>query len=701
MRVPAFVWFTIGLLAAAGACSSAPCETSAWYPDEDGDGFGGRFGAVAACEAPSGFVIDSSDCDDADPSLTPNSQWYLDADGDGLGTDALVRIQCVQPTGFVPNTDDCDDDDPTKRMGSNWYIDADADGYGDLSEPVDSCTAPPEAVSNGDDCDDGNPAIHPQASEVCDGIDNDCDGKTDDADDSIEVASQSPRFEDLDGDGWGTNTFVGRSCTNGPLQAGRSGDCDDDDPTRHPGRLDWKNGEDSDCDGSIDLMDMNFSELGIHSHERYKSFARSLVVADVDGDGLNEMLIGSTSQDNPSLSGIDHGGIHYVDAANYDQLQDSSNGKLWYGTEPDSYLGTYAGLHSDIDGDGIADAFVTLPSFDSTRGKVFHISVDSESGKSVEEVAANVWVGPQQNSYFGQAYLAVGDRMAIAARDGSTEGAEKNGIVYLMDKDSINDGSALADLPFMSGTNSRDRFGFHVFDAADTNGDGSKEVGIVAPYGEPSSDLGNCGELHLFDASDLGVSATGPADALRTIRGHYAFEYFGLTTATSAGDVNGDGYDDLAASYEYADPVERDEGVARVILGGATPPAEDSSANAYWTIEGSLLRSRLGASLSGPGDMDGDGAGELFIGLTGIPRGTAANAGAFVGLSSQNGSGTWVHGVDAFDVAAIGESANDYLGRAIRPAGDINGDGLQDLWVTSTGGYRGYGAAYLIYGSKL
>ncbi|MFH1466443.1 MAG: MopE-related protein [Pseudomonadota bacterium] len=114
--------------------------------------------------------------------------------------------------------------------------DADGDGYG--SEV---------------DCDDADPAVHPGAVESCNGTDDDCDGFLDD--DDPDVAGDLTLHRDADGDGWGSLDPVDARafCTapSGGWVADPT-DCDDEDPSVHPGAQELCNGEDDDCDGEID-----------------------------------------------------------------------------------------------------------------------------------------------------------------------------------------------------------------------------------------------------------------------------------------------------------------------------------------------------------------------------------------------------------------------------------------------------------------
>ena len=263
-----------------------------WYVDDDGDGYGADSEVVEACDLPDGYAASDEDCDDSDIDISPDATeicdladndcdgetdessgtiYYADLDGDGYGTDLLTHETCDEvPDDYVLNSDDCDDstadvspdaveicdgldndcdgdaDEEATDMTS-WYFDLDGDGYGDPSEAFLACSVDGDLVANDEDCDDADATVSPDASEVCDGADNDCDGEVDE-----DAIDPSTFFADTDGDGYGDADSTTTACDVPDGYSDLSTDCDDSDGDVNPDATEVCNEVDDDCDGDTD-----------------------------------------------------------------------------------------------------------------------------------------------------------------------------------------------------------------------------------------------------------------------------------------------------------------------------------------------------------------------------------------------------------------------------------------------------------------
>ena len=143
---------------------------------------------------------------------------------------------------------DCDGavDESEATDAPTWYSDDDGDGFGDPGQAATACEPPAGHVEDAGDCDDGDPDVHPDAAELCDGVDNDCDGVVDD-DDAEDAAIW---YADGDGDGYGDVSTTADACMQPVGYVATSGDCDDGDASVHPGASEVAgDGIDQDCDG--------------------------------------------------------------------------------------------------------------------------------------------------------------------------------------------------------------------------------------------------------------------------------------------------------------------------------------------------------------------------------------------------------------------------------------------------------------------
>jgi cysteine-rich repeat protein len=342
-------------------------DASTWYLDSDGDGFGDPDATTQACSEPSGYVAvtgtDDTDCDDGDSSVSPDgtelcdgvdndcdgivdeddaadaSTWYADMDGDGFGRSSIWTTACTAPSGYVADSSDCDDgdgavspdatelcdgvdndcdgtvDEDDAADASTWYVDGDGDGFGSSAMTEIACDEPSGYVADATDCDDLDGDVNPDAIELCNGVDDDCDGTVDEDD----AADASTWYLDSDGDGFGDASTSEVSCTAPSGYVADATDCDDDDGVQYPGADEYCNGEDDDCDGTVD------EDAAVDASTWY---------ADADGDGFGDAGESTFACDQPSG--------YVADASDCDDDVATTN--------PEAEETWYDGVDADCDG---------------------------------------------------------------------------------------------------------------------------------------------------------------------------------------------------------------------------------------------------------------------------------------------------------------------------------------------------------------
>jgi len=351
-------------------------------------------------------------------------------------------------------------------------------------------------------------------------------------------------------------------------------------------------------------------------------------------------------------------------------------------------LGKSVSGAGDVNGDGYADVIVGAERYDhGTKGEgaafIYHggpaglspiaatmvesNALEANMGYSVSGAGdvngdgyADVIVGARQ-------YLSNLNRGAFFVYHGSATGIISTAITKVV---SDQDGAFL---------------GMSVSDAGDVNGDGYADVIAGAPYYDNGQTLEGVAYVHHGGPSGC---AAMPAVLLEI---NIASVCMGWCVR-NAGDVNGDGYADVIVGAPYYSNGQTNEGAAYVFHGGSS----GVSTVATTMIESNNIAGLLGKSVSGAGDVNGDGFADVIIGQTGYNNGQSGEGAAYI----HHGSTAGISPIT--DAIIESNQAYGYMGSEVSSAGDVNGDGYADVIVGAKyydSGQIDEGVAFVYYGN--
>ena len=209
-------------------------DMESFYLDEDGDGFGVN-DTIEACAAPDGYTDNSDDCDDSTDAVNPDALEICD----GLDNDCDAAID-DQDSGINPD------------LLTTYYLDSDGDNYGDPDANADLCDITEGYVTNAEDCDDDEATVHPDADEVCDGIDNNCNSLLDEQDPDLLSTELVSWFFDADADGYGDAANMVEQCSPPAGYVDNDADCDDTHDETFPGAAELESTLDCMTDADLD-----------------------------------------------------------------------------------------------------------------------------------------------------------------------------------------------------------------------------------------------------------------------------------------------------------------------------------------------------------------------------------------------------------------------------------------------------------------
>ena len=684
-------------------------------------------GGDALCDADGDLsaaaVCGGDDCDDANSLVHPGASELCD----GVDTDCDGEVGAAESDadgdGVRGCAGDCADDDAAVSPELVEVCDGrDTDCDGAVPEGESDIDADGVMPCAGD-CDDADPGRHPGAEEVCDAVDTDCDGALGDGD------------EDLDGDGdpactdcAPTDASTHTLDLDGDGVTACDGDCDDQDPDRTPGAVDpWGDGFDADCD-EVDGVDADGDGVASNgvppdcSDDPLDPLAASLWPGAVDtvGDGVD--------QDCDGLDGVDADGDGFASVA--------SGGADCSDDPSDAYAAvTFPGandlvgnaIDTDCDGiDGVDDDGDGVASIGSGGGACNDDPTDPEAASTWPGAPDAVGDGVDQDCDGLDGVDADGDGVASVATGGSD-----------CDDDPASPLAAVTS-PFASdGWGDGDDTNCDGIDGQDGDGDGwaANAGGDLAdcddadPMAWPGSELAwdsprlgrdvDCDGDFSHDLAEASASITGVTGQDEQLG---ADDQFGQ--GLGAGDIDGDGVPDLLMATvgwpdEYvlhgatllANPAATSSDADVVLTSGAAyfsttlvgdvdgDGLADVLASPYpWTehylflgstllgggtltvVDADVVVDGVATAVAAAGDVDGDGLGDLLFGLPWSDEDAPDGGRAFLLLGSTLVGGGAI-GLDSADVVFQGTVEDAEYGRWVASAGDVDGDGLDDVVI--------------------
>ncbi len=413
---------------------------------------------------------------------------------------------------------------------------------------------------------------------------------------------------------------------------------------------------------------------------------------DINGDGVDDLLIGAShASPNGHNSGASYVVFGTSEVGDNGRVElsalDGTNGfainGVTGGDEAEQEVGDSVGNSvstAGVNGDGIDDLLIgafSANGFDGTTyGEQAGNSV-SAAGDVNDDGIDDLLIGAvDANGFDGAAYVVFGSNQGFSASVELSDLNGSNGFV-------------------LNGDSSIDHSGVSVSTAGDINGDGVDDLLIGARGINGVGATSSAGASYVvFGGNGLGSSGALDLSMLDgsngfVLKGVTAFDYSG-SSVSAAGDVNGDGVDDLLIGAAKADPNGLYSGASYVIIGGSEVGTSgvlelsDLYGSNGFVLNGVAEGDSSGFSVSAAGDVNADGIDDLLVGARdAAPNGVSAGASYVVfGTSEVSGGILELSALDGSNGFVLnGVSMGDDSGKSVSATGDVNGDGIDDFLI--------------------